>query len=102
MSPPGANRRGIFALIAATFAFTVNDATVKYVARVLPPGEIIFIRGTMTIICLAVALAVMGQLGRITTLTNKHVVMRSVFDGLATGFFVSALMRSSVSRVPSQ
>jgi drug/metabolite transporter (DMT)-like permease len=93
LSPPGANRRGIFALIAATFAFTVNDATVKYVARVLPPGEIIFIRGTMTIICLAVALAVMGQLGRITTLTNKHVVMRSVFDGLATGFFVSALMR---------
>ena len=93
MASPDANRRGIIALVTATAAFTVNDATVKLVTRVLPSGEIIFIRGLMTVICLAMALAVIGQFGKITTTFNRWTVIRSVLDACATALFVTALVR---------
>lgn len=97
MSSHAANRRGILALIAATAAFTVNDATVKLVTRTLPSGEIIFIRGSMTVICLAAALAAMGQSGKIKTLLDRRVVARSFFDGCATAFFITALVRINLA-----
>ncbi|MBZ0147396.1 MAG: DMT family transporter [Pseudorhodoplanes sp.] len=97
MSSHAANRRGIIALIAATAAFTINDATVKLVTRALPTGEIIFIRGLMTVICLAGALAAMGQLGKITTLLNRWVAIRSLLDACATTLFVTALVRMNLA-----
>lgn len=97
MSAPGANRRGIIALVTATGAFTINDATVKLVTRALPSGEIIFIRGLMTVICLAVALAVIGQFGKITTTFNRWIVIRSCLDACATALFVTALVRVNLA-----
>lgn len=99
MSSPGANRRGIVALITATAAFTVNDATVKLVTRALPFGEIIFIRGLMTVICLAVALALTGQFGKITTAFNRWVAVRSFLDACATALFVTALVRVNLAEL---
>ena len=93
MSSSGANRRGIIALITATAAFTVNDATIKLVTRTLPSGEIIFIRGLMTVVCLAVALVLMGQIGKIASTFNRWIVIRSLLDACATALFVTALVR---------
>ncbi len=101
MPSPGANRRGIIALIAAAAVFTVNDAMVKVVTRALPTGEIIFIRGLMTVICLAGALAAMGQLGKITTLLNRWVALRSFLDACATALFVTALARMNLAELIS-
>ena len=93
MSHPGANRRGIIALITATAAFTINDATVKLVTRALPFGEIIFVRGLMTIICLAAALAISGQFGKLPSAFNRWIAARSFLDACATALFVTALVR---------
>lgn len=93
MSSPAANRRGIFALIAATAAFSVNDAIIKLASRALPVGEVIFIRGLMTVVCMAGALALMRQLGKITTAFTRWVAARAVLDGCATALFVTGLMR---------
>jgi len=101
LSKPGANQRGIIALIAATAAFTVNDATVKLMTRALPPGEIIFIRGMMTVICLSLALALTGQLGKITTTFNRWIVFRSCLDACATALFVTALVRVGLAELLS-
>jgi len=101
VSSPGANRRGIIALITATAAFTVNDATVKLVTRTLPVGEIIFIRGLMTVICLAGALAAMGQLDKLATLFNKRIASRSMLDACATALFVTALVRMNLAELIS-
>lgn len=97
MSSPGANRRGIIALITATAAFTINDATIKLVTRTLPFGEIIFIRGLMTVICLAIALAVTGQFGKIATSFNRWIAARSFLDACATALFVTALVRINLA-----
>jgi drug/metabolite transporter (DMT)-like permease len=97
LSSPGANQRGIIALVTATAAFTVNDAMVKIVTRSLPFGEIIFIRGLLTVTCLALALAVTGQAARVTTLLNRWVVARSVLDACATALFVTALVRINLA-----
>ena len=101
MASPGANRRGIFALIAATAVFTINDATVKLVTRTLPFGEIIFVRGVITVICVTAALAAIGQLNKVSTLFNRYVVIRSILDACATGLFVTALVRMNLAELIS-
>ena len=93
MPSHAANRRGILALIAATAAFSVNDAIIKLAARALPVGEVIFVRGFMTIVCMTGALAAMRQLGKIPTAFTRWVAARAFLDGCATALFVTGLMR---------
>ena len=81
------------ALIAATAAFSVNDAIIKLASRALPVGEVIFIRGLMTVVCMAGALAAMRQLGKIPTAFTRWVAARAFLDGCATALFVTGLMR---------
>jgi drug/metabolite transporter (DMT)-like permease len=101
VAPPGANKRGIIALLTATAVFTVNDAIIKLVTRTLPVGEIIFVRGLLTVICLIGALAAMGQINKLAMLFDRKVAARSFFDGCATGIFVIALARMNLADIVS-
>ena len=46
---PAANRRGMIAVTLGMAAYTVNDTFVKLVARDLPFGEVIFLRGVLSV-----------------------------------------------------
>lgn len=55
---PANNLRGIAAMLGAMAAFVLNDALVKLAAGAMPMGEVIFLRGLVTIfLCLALLIA---------------------------------------------
>lgn len=99
MSHAFANRRGILALCAGMAAFAVNDTFVKLAGRTLPFGEVMFLRGTVTLILLGAALAVTRALSRLPAATTPVTVVRALFDGLGAVCFVSALIHMKIADV---
>jgi drug/metabolite transporter (DMT)-like permease len=95
----GANRRGILALTFGMAGFSANDAAVKLVGRDLPFGEIIFVRGVLTCVVLAVAVAALGQLRPLAQSARGLVLLRSLFDAVASALFVSALVRMPIAEL---
>jgi drug/metabolite transporter (DMT)-like permease len=72
-------------------AFSVNDALTKVVVTTYPVGEVMFVRGIMTIAMMTIALAALGQIGRVIPAIGWPVTMRSVFDAFASVTFITAL-----------
>jgi drug/metabolite transporter (DMT)-like permease len=94
-----ANRRGIFALVCGMAAFSMNDALIKLAGRVLPFGEIIFIRGAVTVFCLGAAILSFGHGRLLTQAATAPVMLRGIFDSLASGFFIAALMHMQIAEI---
>jgi len=80
-------------------AFALNDTLVKLVAKNLPIGEIIFVRGLVTLAVLAAALAVTGALTKLPAATNPVTILRALFDGAGSVCFVSALVYMKIADV---
>jgi drug/metabolite transporter (DMT)-like permease len=97
MSQSAANRRGIFALTFGMAAYTVNDALVKLVGRELPIGEVLFLRGVLSVVILVAVVAVTGGLRHVVAAGKATVLWRALFDALATVFFVAALMNMKIA-----
>ncbi len=90
--PISANSRGIIALIGGMIVYTINDAMVKQIARDYPVGEVICVRGIMTAIMMgAVMLALGGGRDLLQAVRSKTALVRSLFDGLSTAMFITAL-----------
>lgn len=87
------NKRGIIALMAACALFTVNDTLTKVAALVYPTGEVLLVRGIMSIICLGVVVAWSHQFSWIRHLANPYVLLRALLDVSANVAFVLALTR---------
>ncbi|MET0866796.1 MAG: DMT family transporter [Pseudorhodoplanes sp.] len=96
---PAQNRRGMIALTAGMALYTLNDTIVKLIARDFPLGEIIFLRGLFSVVVLVVALAAVSGLGSLRLAIDRRVFWRAGFDGLATVFFVIALMRMKLAEL---
>jgi len=79
--------------------YTVNDTCVKLVGRELPFGEIIFLRGILSVLLLAGALIFTGQWRRVTRSASAPVLWRSFFDALGTIMFVAALVRMNFAEL---
>jgi drug/metabolite transporter (DMT)-like permease len=94
-----ANRRGIFALLCATAAFTTNDALTKIVASSYPVGQVMFLRGSMTILAITAALVVLRQIGRILPAFGAVIVFRSMFDAIASATFIAALAHMPIAEL---
>jgi drug/metabolite transporter (DMT)-like permease len=92
VTPLSANQRGILALIGGMCAYTVNDAMVKAIAQKYPIGEVIFVRGAMTTILIGATVLALGHAHDLRHIANKPVMIRSLFDGLSTACFVTALV----------
>jgi drug/metabolite transporter (DMT)-like permease len=92
-----ANRRGMLALTFGMAAYTVNDAFVKLVARALPFGEVLFLRGVLSVTILLTILAATGGLRHLTSSATPMVLLRSLFDALATVFFIAALVNMKIA-----
>ncbi len=96
---PAANRRGMIAVTLGMAAYTVNDTFVKLVARELPFGEVIFLRGVLSVIVLTAALMIVVDLRSLVTAFNSKVLWRALFDALATAFFVAALVHMKIAEL---
>jgi drug/metabolite transporter (DMT)-like permease len=99
MSSLRANRRGIIALIIALGAFTTNDALVKLVARNYPPGEVMLLRGLMTVVAVAAMMAMLGQARMVRQALAGRVLARSLFDALGAACFVTALVHMGLAEL---
>lgn len=87
-------------MIALTFgmaAYTVNDSFVKLVARELPFGEVLFLRGAMSILIFVVILGTTGGLRHLVPAAKPIVLWRALFDALGTVFFIAALVRMNIA-----
>jgi len=83
-------------MLALTFSmalYTANDTCVKLVGRALPFGEIIFLRGVLSVAILVAAMTFCGQLRAIPRRCGRSVMWRSLFDALGTVCFIAALVR---------
>ena len=99
MTSLAANRRGMLALTFAMAAYAVNDTFVKLVARDLPFGEVIFLRGVLSVLFLFAAVAMSGALRTIAAAFTPLVLLRALFDALGTVFFIAALVHMKIAEL---
>lgn len=92
------NRRGMIALTFGMAAYTINDTIVKTIARELPFGEVIFLRGVLSVMILIAALMAFTGLRSLGSFAAP-VLWRALFDGLSTAFFVAALVHMKLARL---
>jgi drug/metabolite transporter (DMT)-like permease len=79
--------------------YTANDTCVKLIARELPFGEVIFLRGVLSVLFLFIALCVMGQVRSLPNGWSRPVLWRSLFDALGTIAFIAALVRMNFAEL---
>lgn len=88
---PANNLRGIFAMLLSMAAFVGNDALVKLSAGILPMGQVIFLRGLVTVLmCLAI-LQIKGNMGSVGLAFSPRVLGRGLADVMAALTFLFAL-----------
>jgi drug/metabolite transporter (DMT)-like permease len=96
---PADNRRGMIALTTSMALYTANDTLVKLIARELPLGEILFLRGVSSVLVLTLALALLSGLRGLRPAFTPLVLWRALFDGLATVFFVITLVHMKIAEL---
>lgn len=78
-------------------AYTINDAMVKSIAHKYPAGELIFVRGVITALLILIAVFAFGHARHLWRATERPIVVRSIFDGLSTALFISALVHMKLA-----
>lgn len=92
-----ANRRSVIAMSCAMASFVTNDALVKYVSQTLPSAQLIFIRGLFATLLLVSIACLTGALRETRGLMHRTVVLRSVFDALATMTYLTSLFHLPIA-----
>ena len=82
---------GIVAMVIALFGFVVNDAFVKFLSTELPLGEIIFIRGTVSVVAIAILITARNEWPSWKDYGHKFVLLRNAGEVGGTVFYLSAL-----------
>jgi drug/metabolite transporter (DMT)-like permease len=78
--------------MGAMAVFSINDMLMKLTAQRYPLGEVIMVRGVLATLLVGSVLVGMGQISTLRMAMNRHVLARTVFDGLSLIFFTSALI----------
>jgi drug/metabolite transporter (DMT)-like permease len=86
-------------MVFAMGSFVGNDTTIKLVGTSLPTGELIAIRGVMSLVILAIVCAWQGVLGDVKLIGNRMVAGRATFDMISTIAFVTALMHMQIANL---
>lgn len=92
MASIGANRRGIFALTGCMAAYAVSDVATKLIAQTHPFGEVIAVRGFLTIVVVGIVLAASGYWRHIRSTITRPVLLRSALEALSSGMYIAALI----------
>lgn len=88
-------------MVLAMGSFVANDTIVKLVGQSLPVGEIIMIRGSVAILLIGLICAWKGLLPELPRIAQPSVLLRSLFDVVATIAFVTALMLMPIANLTS-
>jgi drug/metabolite transporter (DMT)-like permease len=99
-SPPQNNalRAGLYMVIAMA-CFILNDTCIKTIGTSLPLGEIISIRGVLSVLVIAVICIQQGVLGSAPSLFTPNVVVRSLLDVAGTFMFLTALVHMPIANL---
>ncbi len=96
MTQSAVNRRGMIALTFGMAAYAVNDAFVKLVATELPFGQVLFLRGALSVVIFVIVIAATGGSRHIFSPVKPAVFWRAAFDALGTVFFIAALVNMKI------
>ena len=73
-------------------AFSVNDVMVKYVTLRFPIGEVMFIRGIMTVALMGAAVVALGYAQQLRFALTGRIILRSSLETVAVVCFIVALV----------
>lgn len=79
-------------------AYSVNDVLVKQILLTCPAGEVIFVRGVMSILLIGAFAVAFGHARRLGTM-SRPLAVRSVCDGLSTAGFIAALAHMKLANI---
>lgn len=83
--------RGILAMLVACLTFTVGDAIMKLASATLPVGQMLFVRGLITLAILAVAIHLTGALAQWQPHYLAPTLLRSFGEIISTVMFFIGL-----------
>jgi drug/metabolite transporter (DMT)-like permease len=86
-------------MVAAMACFILNDTCVKTIGTSLPLGEIISIRGVLSVLVIAVICVQQGVLGSLPSLFMPNVMARSLLDVAGTFMFLTALVHMPIANL---
>jgi drug/metabolite transporter (DMT)-like permease len=95
------NTRGALLMVFAMASFTFNDAIIKSVTPDMNIGQIMFVRGLMTLIMVYIIARKMGALRPINTIFKPVVMARCLCEVAATILFLTGLSQIDFANVSS-
>ncbi|MBD8875019.1 DMT family transporter [Roseibium polysiphoniae] len=95
------NGPAIGAMLVANAAFLLNDTLVKFSSDNLPLGQMIFVRGAICIVLLAIVCQVTGVFRSARLLIHPMVLLRTLAEVCATLLYLTALMRMPIANATS-
>ncbi|MBS8258914.1 DMT family transporter [Roseibium polysiphoniae] len=88
-------------MLVANAAFLLNDTLVKFSSDNLPLGQMIFVRGAICIVLLAIVCQVTGVFRSARLLIHPMVLLRTLAEVCATLLYLTALMRMPIANATS-
>ncbi len=91
------NLRGILAMLAAMFLFVTNDTLIKLASEALPTPQIIFVRGAIAVVLVALVAWTTGVLRRWPRRGWRIIGWRSVGEIGSTLLYLTALFHMPIA-----
>ena len=86
-------------MVIAMACFILNDTCIKAIGTLLPIGEIIGIRGFLSVLVIAAICIQQGVMGSVPSLFTPNVVVRSLLDVAGTFMFLTALVHMPIANL---
>ena len=96
---PAGERRGGILMSLSMFCFILNDTVTKLLSTKVGIGEFVFLRGLFATAMILGLVALTGHFRRLHLALDRVVVVRALFDLLATGLFIAALFHMPLPNV---
>jgi drug/metabolite transporter (DMT)-like permease len=88
----GDNRRGILALTGCLACYAVSDVETKLVGQTHPFGEVIAVRGLLTVLAVGIVLTISRQWRSVPRTLTPAVGLRSALEAISSGMYIAALI----------
>ena len=93
------DRRGAILMSLSMFCFILNDTVTKLLSTTVGIGEFVFLRGLFATAMIFGLVTITGHFRRLHLALDRVVVIRALFDLLATGLFIAALFHMPLPNV---
>lgn len=91
-------RAGLY-MVLAMASFVVNDSCVKVIGSALPVGEIVGLRGLMTVAIIGAIATWHGAIADAGRIFTRPVAIRATLDMVSTIAFITALMHMEIANL---